>query len=118
MPQPKGATISSGMSLAIATTLLSRATAAVAKLDCPKKCACTGSPPLESALEPSDARPAAKLWSRKRWQYVGFPRRQQTQVPQESNVMPTRSPTATLVTAEPIALTTPAPSCPSTAGSG
>ena len=40
------------------------------------------------------------------------------QLPQESKVIPTRSPTATFVTADPTALTTPAPSCPSTAGSG
>jgi hypothetical protein len=41
MPQPKGATTSSGMWLSIPITLRSRATEAVAKLDCPKKCPCT-----------------------------------------------------------------------------
>ena len=38
--------------------------------------------------------------------------------PHESNVIPTRSPAATFVTESPTASTTPAPSCPSTAGSG
>ena len=60
MPHPKGAATSSGIESGNLTTLRSRATAYVAKLDCPKKCAWMRSPLRESALVPSE-RVAAKL---------------------------------------------------------
>jgi hypothetical protein len=64
-PQPKGAAISSGTSSGTFTTVLSRPTACVAKLDWAKKWACIGSPFRESTLEPSAGRDEAKLWSQK-----------------------------------------------------
>ena len=67
---------------------------------------------------PSTGREEAKLCSKNVWQYEGRPTWQVGQRPHESNVMPTRSPTATLVTALPTCSTIPAPSWPSTAGSG
>ena len=63
MPQPNGATTSNGIESSIRTMFRSRATACVAKLDWPKKCACTVSPPRESALVPSAGRTEAKLCS-------------------------------------------------------
>ena len=64
IPQPSGAAISSGIDPFSRTTLRSFATACVAKLDCPKKCPCSGSPPRESALVPSAGRKEAKLCSK------------------------------------------------------
>ena len=64
IPQPKGAAISSGTSSGTLTTVLSRPTAWVAKLDCAKKCACTGAPLRERTLEPSAGRDEAKLCSK------------------------------------------------------
>jgi hypothetical protein len=89
----------------------------VAKHDWPKKCEWIASPSRDSAVEPS-GREAPKLCAKKSWQYPGRPARHVGQSPQESKLIATWSPTATFDTPGPTASTTPAPSCPSTAGSG
>ena len=65
IPQPNGAASSSGTSSGTFTTVLSRPTACVAKLDCAKKCAWTSSPLRERTLDPSAGRDDAKLCSQK-----------------------------------------------------
>ena len=67
MPHPKGAAISNGIESGNLTRLRSPATACVAKLDCPKKCAWMISPLRDSALVPSE-RVEAKLCAQKPWQ--------------------------------------------------
>ena len=64
MPQPNGAAISSGMESSSFTTLRSRATECVAKLDCPKKWAWISVPLRDRALDPSAGRDEPKLNSK------------------------------------------------------
>jgi hypothetical protein len=117
MPQPNGATTSSGTAGSSLTTFRSVATAWVAKLDWPKKCEWIGLPARRRAVDPS-GRVAPKLRPQKSWQTQGRPAAQVGHDPQEPKLIATRSPTPTFVTAVPTASTTPAPSWPSTAGSG
>ena len=117
MPQPNGATTSKGTSSGMATTLRSGMTAPVAKLDWPKKCECTGSPPREIAVLPS-ARVARKLRSKNSVQWKGWPRRTCGSRRTRRRCDATWSPTFTRVTAAPTSSTTPAPSWPRTTGIG
>jgi hypothetical protein len=84
-PHPNGATTSKGTSSGIATTLRSGMTAAVAKLDCPKKCECSGTPPRESAVVPSE-RVARKLRSKNSVQWNGWPLAHIPQPPHDAYV--------------------------------
>ena len=83
IPQPNGATSSNGTSSGMATTLRSGMTAPVAKLDWPKKCECTGSPPREIAVLPS-ARVARKLRSKNSVQWNGWPPAHMRQPPHDA----------------------------------
>src|SRR3982751_2660410 len=69
-------------------------------------------------VEPSGRVPPSRLRGRNSSQYAGWPARQLGHVPQLVKVSSTLSPGATVVTAEPTASTTPAPSWPSTPGNG
>src|SRR5690606_2677206 len=119
MPQPSGPSSSSGASSRTFTVLRSCAIAYVANEDCAKNRSCSvGSPsPSVSACDPSGRCPA-KLPSLKVAQLAGDPSKHGRHCAQLRKLSATWSPGATLVTADPTASTTPAPSWPSTTGSG
>ncbi len=119
MPQPSGPSSSSGASSRTLTVLASCAMAKVAKEDCAKNRSRSVASPLASdrACEPSGRWPA-KLMSLKLAQLAGDPSRQGRHCPQWRKLNATWSPGPTFRTALPTASTIPAPSWPSTIGSG
>ena len=117
-PQPSGAIVSRGAEGSTLTTLRSSATAMRANDDWPKKWPPSGSPSRVMVADPSRRAPPIRLSGSQVAQYAGCPPRQLAQPPHEVNDSRTWSPGATDVTAEPTRSTTPAPSWPSTPGSG
>ncbi|GAA2994003.1 hypothetical protein GCM10020229_03120 [Kitasatospora albolonga] len=118
-PQPNGASSSGGRPPGTGIAFRSVTSEWVAKEDWPKKCPCSGEPSAARRVGlPSARAPPNRLSRGQCSQRTGRPVRQSGHRPQEVKVSTTGWPGRRPVTALPTRRTVPAPSWPSTAGSG
>ena len=116
--QPVMAAICGGTPAGTATTDFSETTTSSAKHETPMRW-CTSAPSSRNRVVPSSGRPPVAACTRPSSHMTGCPARQYAQLPQRGrHSSATVSPARTRWTPAPTSVTTPAPSCPSTTGSG